>query len=78
MSPQILANVISLEGFKQWLERSGYGYLANGVGSMLIGDAILEIARRAGVRGLTGSDSILRTLPMIQDLIVLRCKPFRD
>ena len=61
--------------FQRWLGASGYGYLANGLRDKDPGQALLEIARRAGVRGLTGQDSILDTLPMVQDLIRLRCKP---
>jgi hypothetical protein len=69
--------VYDLLAFKVWLEANRYEYLADGVGGMLVGDALLEIAKRAGVRGLTGSDSITKTLPMVQDLIKLRCRPAR-
>lgn len=67
--------VFSLLYFKDWLEENGYSYLADGVGHMLVGEAIMEIARRAGVRGLRGSDGIAETLPMIMDVIELRCRP---
>jgi len=62
-------------GFKWWLDREGYGYLAAGVGSLPAGDALFEIARRAGVRGLKRDDVIWETLPMVAEIIKLRCKP---
>ena len=65
----------SLGAFQFWLRKSGYDYLDDGVAFMPVGDALMEIARRAGVRGLRGEDSILETLPMIARLIELRCKP---
>lgn len=61
--------------FQKWLRASGYGYLESGVEKLDPGSALLEIARRAGVRGLRQDDSIDDTLPMIQDIIKLRCKP---
>jgi len=39
------------------------------------GDALFEIARRAGVRGLKRDDVIWETLPMVAEIIKLRCKP---
>ena len=63
--------------FQRWLDSSGYGYLADGLGDKDPGLALLEIAKRAGVRGLGPKDSIVETLPMVQDLIKLRCKPKR-
>lgn len=61
--------------FRWWLQRSGRGYLAEGLVGLELGQALLEIFRRAGVRGITGSDSVADTLPMAQELIALRFKP---
>lgn len=61
--------------FQVWLHSSGYGYLAEGVHNMDVGKALLAIANAAGVRGLSGSDSIRETLPMVRELIVVRCRP---
>ena len=61
--------------FRRWMTANGYGYLADGLGDKDPGEALLEIARRAGVRGLMSNDSVIDTLPMVQDLIRLRCKP---
>lgn len=61
--------------FQNWLEDSGRGYLQAGVEHWNTGEALLEIFRRAGVRGIIGSDSIQDTLPMARDIIAIRCKP---
>ena len=66
---------VSLWDFQNWLEITGRGHLSDGVGAMPIGDALLEIYRRAGVRGIKSSDSIVETLPLARDIIALRVKP---
>ena len=67
--------LIRLRSFQNWLQANGYAYLEDGLATWDVGDAILEIAKRAGIRGLRGTDVIVDTLPMVQDLIRLRCKP---
>jgi hypothetical protein len=68
---------LSLLAFQNWMQANGYSYLEAGVGSMSPGDAIKEICRRVGIRGIKGNDVIVETLPMIRDLIRLRCVPKR-
>jgi hypothetical protein len=69
--------LVSVQDFHDWLERSGRGYLADGVHDWLAGMALLEIFKRAGVRGIGEKDNILDTLPLARDIIALRCKPKR-
>jgi hypothetical protein len=66
-----------VRGFQVWLEKSGRGYLAQGLDDCEPGQALLEIFQRAGVRGIGPTDSVVDTLPMAQELIALRCKPKR-
>jgi hypothetical protein len=72
------AVVGSVTAFKNWLERSGRGYLAEGVDAMPVGDGQMEIFRRAGVRGIGPKDSIIMTLPLAQTIIAMRCKPSKS
>jgi hypothetical protein len=73
----IFKTIGQIQHFQRWLKANGYGYLESGVGHLGPGLAVLEIARKAGVRGLSPRDVIADTLPMVQDLIRLRCKPQR-
>lgn len=71
------AAIGSIIEFKLWLRDSGRGYLEDGLGDWSPGAALFEIARRAGVRGLHESDSIVDTLPMVRGIIAVRCPPRR-
>jgi hypothetical protein len=73
----LLRAVHSTQDFRDWLDFSGRGYLQDGVGHMDIGDALMEIYRRAGVRGISKTDSVVDTLPMAREIIAIRCKPRR-
>jgi hypothetical protein len=73
----VIGAMTSVADFREWLDRSGRGYLAEGLGHWPVGEACLEIFRRAGVRGISGSDLIHETLPMARDIIAIRCKPRR-
>lgn len=69
------ANILA---FQRWLEASGRGFLQKGVDHLPVGDALLEIYRRAGVRGIRRTDSIAETLPLAMELIMLKVKPRRS
>ena len=71
----ILDAVSAVREFQDWLDSSGRSYLADGLGDMEVGQALLKIYEMAGIRGITGQDYISKTLPMAKRLIELRCKP---
>lgn len=57
---------------KEFLAIHDLNEFDRGVDSMETGAALLEIARRAGVRGLTMADNVHDTLPIIAEIAYLR------
>ncbi len=58
---------------KAFLKKHGLTFLESGLDDLPPGDALLTIAKRAGVRGLTHKDYIAETLPMVAEIAYLRC-----
>lgn len=71
----LLHTVVCVSSFRRWLRESGREFLQEGVGHLPPSEALMEIFRRAGVEGITGSDKVLETLPKAQRFIEKNCPP---
>jgi hypothetical protein len=65
---------LRIRDFQVWLNRTGRGHLHADLGNWEPGAALLEVFRRAGVRGISHTDSMADTLPMARDIIAIRVK----